>query len=186
MELQKEIQQRAAFRRNVRQIDASEKELARIEQAQRRKAIEAEKTGNHTAAVRFAEAAERLGRQVLATADMKDTILATHAMQENTNAVTGLLRTVTDLSETAEIPDQADLATFRIGMETTREKMDMLMEIGEENMDLMANGTDSGQEERGEKILQKWLKTAEQEKRKNLLKETSKHLDTVMRPGTGE
>lgn len=184
-EREKEIRKRMAFRGNLRRIELSEKALAMAREEQRRKAIEAEKAGNHGAAVQFAVAAERMGQQAAATSDMKDKVLAAQAMQDNMVAFTGLIRSVNEMSENLQAPDVEDVTALQISSETVRDRMQTLLEAGESSIDLLAED-DWSEKEKGEKMLRTWMKADGQQKSRNILKETSKHLDAVMKSAMGE
>lgn len=180
-ELRKEIRQRMMFNHHMRNMETGEKRMKQITQSMRQKAIEAEKAGDHNSAVRFAAEAERLAKQLRVTGDMKDTVMGVRAVSESARALTGILKDVNEMTGVTGAPGPADMVEMQISMETAKENMDYMMETAGEAYDSLTENDSSVNREEGEKALKSLMKTAEREKRKSILMETSKKLDAMTR-----
>ncbi len=177
----KEIENRIFFKRNMSVLEAGEKNLLKTAQLQKQNAIEAEKNGDHAAAIRFAMEAQRLEKQARVTGDMKNTTLTAHAMSENTRALANMMQSVNKIAEDSRMPDACEMIGMQVQMEAIRENMDMMMETSGETLDQLTNTTGSLEQETGEKILKELMKEEERKKHRDLLKETGKKLDALTR-----
>lgn len=155
-------------------------------QSLRQKAIEAEKNGDHEAAVRFASEMQRLSRHHRIANDMKDTVICTQAISESTRALSGLMKDVQEMAENTAVPGPEEMIEMQLNMEASRESMAGLMESAGEVFSNLAEFNNPEIPEEGEMALEHLLKTAEQERRKSLLKETSKKLDALTRSHADE
>ena len=177
---QKEIENRICFRRNLKSLEAGEKNLTMAAETQRRNAVEAEKKGDHAGAIRFALEAQRLEKQARVTGDMKNTTLTVHAISENTRALSGMMKSVNHMAGSG-IPDAADMIGMQMQMESIRENMDMIMETSGEVLDQLTETEGQPEQEAGEAFLRDLLKQEESRKHRSILAETGKKLDALFR-----
>ena len=160
-------------------MENGEKRMRQVAQAMKQKAVEAERSGDHESALRFALEAQRISKQLRTTGDMKDTILGVRASSECTRALNGIMKNVNEMAGGAGALGAEDMIEMQINMETARENMDYLMETSGEVFDCLAEGSGSENREEGERALKALMKNAEQTKRKNLLTETARKLDAL-------
>ena len=185
MELRKELQKRMLLNCHLRSMENSGKRMLQSVQSLQQKAIEAERAGDHEAAVRFASEMQRLAKHHRIADEMKDTVIRTYAISESTRALSGIMKDVHEMTENAAAPGTEEMIEMQLSMETSRESMACLMESAGEVFNSLAEINDPDPEE-GEKALEHLLKAAVQDRRKSLLKETSKKLDAMTRSHAAE
>ena len=179
--LQKEIENKIAFRRSLNNLETGERKLTKAVKEQKQLAIAAEKSGDHAAAVRFALEAKRLENQLRVTGDMKNTTVTIHSLSENARALTGMMRTVNDLAGASGMPGPAEMIDAQIRMEVIRENTDMMMEASAETLDQLTETSGLTTDEAGEAALRDLMKADQKERRKSILTETGKKLDALTR-----
>lgn len=155
--------------------------MRQVIESMKQKAIEAERSGDHNSAIRFAAEAARISKQLRVTSDMKDTIMGVHAVNESTRSLAGIMKDVNEMAGSAGILGAEDMAEMQISMEAARENMDHLMETSGEIFNSLAEESPMDNREDGEKALKTIMKSAEHAKRKKLLMETAKKLDEITR-----
>ena len=179
--LQKEIENKIAFRRSLSNLETGERKLAKIANEQKQHAIAAEKSGDHAAAVRFSLEAKRLEKQLRVTGDMKNTTMTIHSLSENTRALAGMMKTVNDLVGASGISSPEEMIDAQIRMEVIRENTAMMMEASAETLDQLTETTGLAEDDAGESALRDLMKAEQQERRKSILTETGKKLDALTR-----
>jgi hypothetical protein len=167
-------------------METGGKKMLKSVQSLKQKAIEAERSGDHEAAVRFAAEMQHLAKHHRITDDMKDTAIRMQAISESTRALAGIMKDVHEMAENTGASGTDEMIEMQINMETSRENMDYLMETAGEVFDNLTEISNSENREDGEKALEHLLKNAERDRRKNLLKETSKKLDAMTRNRVSE
>ena len=185
-EIRKEIRNRLLFKQRIRSMETGEKNMRQVIESMKQKAIEAERSGDHHSAIRFASEAARISKQLRVTSDMKDTIMGVHAVSDSTRSLAGIMKDVNEMAGSSGLLGAEDMAEMQISMEAARENMDYLMETSGEIFNSLTEESPKDDREDGENALKSIMKSAERVKRKNLLMETAKKLDEITRNRTEE
>ena len=121
-----QIAKRAACRSSMRSIAVNERMMRASIEENRRKAIEAENNGNHARAVSYAKLARQLETQLNVSGDMRSTVEAAYAMNENAAAFGQILHSTGEMMRGMESMTDLDaLSAAQLDVEMAREQLEI-------------------------------------------------------------
>ena len=180
---QREMRQRIAedmeYRSRMRGIQGGQKELKALIDSYTARAIEAEKSGNHNAALRLAAEAQRLKRFHSSSGDMRSTLEAAHAMRTTSSALMSIINASGNLMEaTAGMMDPAALGNAQAGMLEINEQMRMMQEQNELMWETFGEEQGSEDTQAGEAALNEIL-AAHRKSQRQTLQDMNRKLDNL-------
>lgn len=170
------------YRQNLREVSRSEKSLDRLCAQYTAQAMEAERMGNHTLAVRLAAEAAKLKKHQTVTGNMRGSLEIAHAVQTTNQAMADIMEVSRNAAGSllagAAAPDmyavQADLTSMQEHVKDFMEQSEMLYE------DFETEDNEPLSEE-GEKYLKSLMTSRSREKQRKLLQDTNSRLERLQR-----
>lgn len=178
-EMRERIAQDLEYRSQMRGIQSGQKEMkAQIDNCTAR-AIEAEKAGDHKAALRYAAEAQNLKRFHAYTGDMRSTIETAHAVHSANAALANILNASGELMDsTAGMVDPAAIGSAQAGMIEIGEQMRMIQEQNELMWDSFEDESRSDDLQAGEAALKEILASRRKSQRQ-ALQDMNRKLDSL-------
>ena len=178
-EMRERIAQDLEYRNHMRSIQGGQKEMkAQIDNCTAR-AIEAEKAGDHKAALRYAAEAHNLKRFHAYTGDMRSTIETAHAVHTANAALASILNASGELMDTAAgMVDPAAIGCAQAGMIEIGEQMRMIQEQNELMWDSFEDEPRADDLQAGEAALKEILATRRKSQRQ-ALQDMNRKLDSL-------
>lgn len=170
------------YRQNLREVSRSEKDIERLCAQYTAKAMEAERMGNHTLAVRLAAEAAKLKKHLTVSGSMRGSLEIAHAVQSTNQAMADILEVSRNAAGSllagAAAPDmyavQADLTSMQEHVKDFMEQSEMLYE------DFETEDNEPLSEE-GERYLKTLMSSCSREKQRKLLQDTNSRLEKLQR-----
>jgi len=170
------------YRQNLREVNRSEKSIDRLCAQYTAQAVEAERAGNHTLAVRLAGEAAKLKKHQTVTGNMRDSLEIAHAVQNTNQAMADIMEVSRNAAGSllagAAAPDmyavQADLTSMQEHVKDFMEQSEMLYEDFEQ-------GDDEPFSEESERYLKTLMASQNKEKQRRLLQDTNSRLEKLQR-----
>ena len=170
------------YRQNLREVNRSEKSIDRLCAQYTAQAVEAERAGNHTLAVRLAGEAAKLKKHQTVTGNMRGSLEIAHAVQNTNQAMADIMEVSRNAAGSllagAAAPDmyavQADLTSMQEHVKDFMEQSKMLYEDFEQ-------GDDEPFSEESERYLKTLMASQNKEKQRRLLQDTNSRLEKLQR-----
>ena len=170
------------YRQNLREVNRSEKSIDRLCAQYTAQAVEAERAGNHTLAVRLAGEAAKLKKHQTVTGTMRGSLEIAHAVQNTNQAMADIMEVSRNAAGSllagAAAPDmyavQADLTSMQEHVKDFMEQSEMLYEDFEQ-------GDDEPFSEESERYLKTLMASQNKEKQRRLLQDTNSRLEKLQR-----
>ena len=170
------------YRQNLREVSRNEKSVERLCTQYTAQAVEAERTGNHTLAVRLAAEAAKLKKHLTVTGSMRGSLEIAHAVQSTNQAMADIMEASRNAAGSllagAASPDmyavQADLTSMQEHVKDFLDQSEMLYE------DFKSEDNEPLSEE-GEQYLKTLMASSSREKQRKLLKDTNISLERLQR-----
>lgn len=171
-----------SYRQNLREVDRNERSMEKLVQQYAAMAVEAEKNGNHSLAVRMAAEAARLKKHQTVTGGMRGALEIAHAVQSTNRAMTDIMEISRNaagpLMTDTQMPDaytvQTELCVMQEQVQAMMEESEMLYEDLERVEDLPKN-------EEGERYLKTLMTSSRKDKQLKLLQDTNSYLEKLQR-----
>lgn len=170
------------YRQNLREVNRSEKSIDRLCAQYTAQAVEAERAGNHTLAVRLAGEAAKLKKHQTVTGNMRSSLEIAHAVQNTNQAMADIMEVSRNAAGSllagAAAPDmyavQADLTSMQEHVKDFMEQSEMFYEDFEQ-------GDDEPFSEESERYLKTLMASQNKEKQRRLLQDTNSRLEKLQR-----
>lgn len=170
------------YRQNLREVNRSEKSIDRLCAQYTAQAVEAERAGNHTLAVRLAGEAAKLKKHQTVTGNMRGSLEIAHAVQNTNQAMADIMEVSRNAAGSllagAAAPDmyavQADLTSMQEHVKDFMEQSEMFYEDFEQ-------GDDEPFSEESERYLKTLMASQNKEKQRRLLQDTNSRLEKLQR-----
>lgn len=170
------------YRQNLREVNRSEKSIDRLCAQYTAQAVEAERAGNHTLAVRLAGEAAKLKKHQTVTGNMRGSLEIAHAVQNTNQAMADIMEVSRNAAGSllagAAAPDmyavQADLTSMQEHVKDFMEQSEMFYEDFEK-------GDDEPFSEESERYLKTLMASQNKEKQRRLLQDTNSRLEKLQR-----
>ena len=178
-EMRRRIMEDMEYRSHIRGVQGGQKELKNLIDHYTADAIEAEKLGNHRAALRLAAEAQRLKKFHSSSGDMRSALEAAHAMRATSSALANIINASGELMETsAGMVDPAALGSAQAGMLEITEQMRMMREQNEAMWEVFGEERGVEETQAGEAALSEIL-AAHKKSQNKMLQDMNRKLENL-------
>jgi len=179
---QQRIAENIQFNQRMRALSRGSKRMQDMIDANIAQAIAAEKEGRHDQAVQLACEVKRMRSFLDSSRSVCGTLERAHAMNETNRAMTDMMKSSADLSDTImEMADPAVLGEIQAGILTVDENMRYLKEQNDLAYEAVSDCDGQSVSAEGEAYLQLLVDNERKQKKSRLLADTNKQLDRLQR-----